>query len=102
MGGMIHSQTPDTQSSVELPFTDRARRFGYVIWPKKREGEVIDLLQQTEEIVIEFNGNDLGAKRIDYKYCRISVGRSVMAGIADDASTMRLTREGSSLRVEVS
>ncbi|MEQ8850963.1 MAG: hypothetical protein RIB32_04190 [Phycisphaerales bacterium] len=98
----MSDQNPMTAPwSVSFPFTDRARRFGYVIWPKKRQAEVTELVRGAEQIQVVLNGANLGKKRVDYKYCRISVGRTSMTGLADEASTTKLSGDGQSLHVDI-
>lgn len=101
MRGMSDQNPMTAPRSVSLPFTDRARRFGYVIWPKKRQSEVAEMVRDAEQIQVVLNGVDLGKKRIDYKYCRISVGRSAMTGLADEASTVRLSGDEQTLHVDI-
>lgn len=74
----------EMKGSVQIPITDRARKYGYVVWPKAKEREVSSLLDGKTKIAVRLVGNDLGVKRIDWKYRRISLGynwtRRVLTG----------------------
>lgn len=59
---------------VKIPFTDRSRRFGYLIWPKRMDADMSDLLDRLESIEVMLDDDRLGSKRVDWKYRRISLG----------------------------
>lgn len=44
---------------------------------------------------------ELGEKRVNYKYCRISVGHQALACVPDGDATLGLTLENGVLRVQV-
>lgn len=77
--------------SVRIPISDRARKYGYVIWPKKLEAEVKAILPQQESIVVTFNDQSIGERRIDWKYRRISVGPSHTRCLPDNVSTFEVS-----------
>ena len=58
---------------MNLKITKSARQFGYLIWSKNNT-EMVKLLDPYETICVKFNGFDLGEKRIDRNYYRISLG----------------------------
>ncbi|MDD5129729.1 MAG: hypothetical protein PHS66_01560 [Candidatus Omnitrophica bacterium] len=57
-----------------IPILNRARKWGYIIWKQKRDPDIKKLLNDADEILVNFEGQDLGKKRIDWKYRRISFG----------------------------
>lgn len=77
---------------MQVPISKRARQYGYVIWTKAVDQALEDLLGETPKIAVTFSSEDLGTKRVDWKYRRISVGRSRTARIDSDASTFVLSR----------
>jgi hypothetical protein len=77
--------------SVTIDITDRARQYGYIIWPKKHEADVRATLGERDFVRVHFNGTDLGKKRVDWKYRRISVGPSQTRTLSPDLSAFRLS-----------
>ena len=77
--------------SVRIPISNRARTYGYVIWPKKLEHDMRGVLPDEESVHVVFNCEDLGRRRIDWKYCRISVGPSHTRCLSDGVSTFELS-----------
>ena len=61
---------------LTLPISDRARKYGYILWAKKTEKQVADFLGDREEVEIYFNDTFIGSKKVDWKYRRISIGYS--------------------------
>ena len=76
--------------SVSVPISERARRYGYVVWPKKLDEDIKRLVAGQETIGVVFNDSDLGKKRIDWKYRRISVGPSRTRSITPTDNTFVL------------
>lgn len=76
---------------ASIPLTNRARQYGYVIWPKKADPAVRSLVGEMETIEILFNGQELGRKRIDWRYRRISLGRRSTQLLPEETSTMTLS-----------
>ena len=77
--------------TVDIAISDRARKYGYVIWPKKQDDEVRGLLNQQETVNVIFNQTEIGERRVDWKYRRISVGPSHTRPLAESLLTFRLT-----------
>lgn len=75
---------------VRIPISERARRYGYVIWPKSQDDEVKKLIPDQEIIVVSFDNRDLGKKRVDWKYRRISVGSSHTRTLGKEISDFEL------------
>ena len=67
----------EQSEGVRFNITPRARRFGYVIWPRKQGSLVRDLVGEERSVIrVYFNGTGLGEKRVDWRNCRISVGKT--------------------------
>ena len=77
--------------TVDIAISDRARKYGYIIWPKKQDDEVRGLLNQQETVNVVFNDAELGERRVDWKYRRISVGPSHTRPLRESPSSFRLT-----------
>lgn len=71
---------------IEIPITQRARQYGYITWPKKRTSELRQLLGEHESVTVDLDGTDLGPKRIDWKYCRISLGPRKTQSLPESAT----------------
>jgi hypothetical protein len=59
---------------LAIPIKERSRKYGYIYWPYKMDKVVKDFLQDALTFKLVFNGAPLGAKNVDWKYRRISVG----------------------------
>lgn len=77
--------------SLSLPITNRCRKYGYLVWPKRQDEEVESVLRRQENIRVIFQSKDLGEKRIDWKYRRISLGPSQTQGLDDTVCTFNVT-----------
>jgi len=91
-----------TERLVEFEITNRARQYGYVIWPKRRDAELRALLGDRDRVGVVMNGNSLGDRRVDWKYRRISVGPKATRALGDDQSRFQVTIEGDRLSVATS
>ena len=58
----------------EIPISDRARKYGYVIWPKVLDSQVKTFFDGSSKVNVIFEGADLGQKNIDWAHRRISLG----------------------------
>lgn len=86
--------------NVLVPITKSARKYGYLIWAEKRHKEVNDLLQGLDHVNVIFNGFNLGNKKIDWKYNRISIGYKFTRALPEDAKYYKLRLENNTLKVE--
>ena len=59
---------------MKIEITKRAREYGYIFWPKNRDGEISSFLGDLQNVNLIFNGEKLGEKNVDWKNRRISVG----------------------------
>ncbi len=76
----------------QIPILDRARKYGYLYWPKRDNDRVCRFLSGSDAIDIVFNDSYLGRKRIDRRYRRISLGWKQTRALPADVSVFRLTR----------
>ncbi|WP_044302648.1 hypothetical protein [Rhodopirellula sallentina] len=76
---------------LKLSITKSNLRFGYVIWKTKQDGAVKRLLGDQEQIQVIFENSDLGLKRIDWKYHRISLGPRKMSSVPEGAVEFTLS-----------
>lgn len=76
---------------AEVTISERARKYGYIIWPKRLDAVVKEILGTSETVEIVFENEHLGAKRVDWKHRRISVGPNRTRVLGSSTSTFRLT-----------
>lgn len=80
---------------AEIPITDRARQYGYMIWPKTLEPDIKHLLAGADRISVVVEGKPLGEKRIDWKYRRISIGPKISQTIPETSERFVIRRQSS-------
>jgi hypothetical protein len=68
--------------SISIPILPRARKFGYVIWKSKQDFDLKMGLKGIKSADVIFEGENLGNKKIDWKYRRISLGWVRTRGIS--------------------
>ncbi len=86
---------------LTVPITKSARRFGYIIFGRKTEERIKQLLNRQSKVRLIFEGADLGEKNVDWKYHRIPVGYSWTRRLAENASEFVLTAgEKNTLKVK--
>lgn len=61
-------------AKLTLPITKSGRQYGYVIWPSNMKERVRDFLKEALHIHLFFQGIDLGEKKVDWRFGRISIG----------------------------
>ena len=71
---------------ITIPITKSARQFGYIIWTRKLANQIDAILGGASKVHLYFQGIDLGEKRVDRKYRRISVGYRWTRRLPDDAN----------------
>ena len=84
-------------TDLQMPISERGRRYGYIIWPASLDRQVSELFGPVAEVDMIFNARPCGRRRVDWKWRRISVGRSLTGSIPKGARTyrMRKTDQGS-------
>ena len=76
--------------AIRIPISKRARKYGYIIWPKSKDDEFRSLLSGEETVTIVFGNADLGKKEVDWKYRRISVGPTQTRQLSLEATSFQL------------
>lgn len=59
---------------IEIPLNNRARTYGYIIWRKKDDEAMSQLIGKSKVLDIEVGNTVQKAKRIDIDQRRISLG----------------------------
>ena len=78
--------------ALNVPITNRIRKYGYIYWIKEQDDEVKRFLRNVDKIKIWFENSYLGEKKIDWKYRRISIGWSKTRSLPEDARELQLRR----------
>jgi hypothetical protein len=78
--------------SIDIPFSNRSRKFGYLYWQKRDDSRVFSFFGDRDAVVIVFQGYLIGEKRIDRKYRRISLGWSKTRKLPESVEKLRLKR----------
>lgn len=73
-----------------VPISDRARKYGYLFWPKVADADMRALLADAPSVEVLFDGQDLGTKKVDWKNRRISVGPLRTRTMSESAETFSL------------
>lgn len=82
--------------------TNRARKYGYFIWPKSADGDMHSMLKGAQTVELSFNGTSAGVKNVDWKHRRISVGPKLTRNIPETASSFVAEFRDPKLTVTVS
>ena len=80
---------------LSIPITERARKYGYIIWSHKMDTQIRGLFDGCDTIDVVFENVRLGPKRIDWKYRRISVGPVQTRRISPSATVFGMRSLGS-------
>lgn len=85
---------------ITITITKSAKYFGYIIWSKQQNSQIVKLLNGVKKIRLFFNNIDLGEKNVDWKYHRISIGYRLTRGIPENTENYILTlKENNILKV---
>ena len=84
---------------MDVPISDRARRWGYLIWPHAMDAEMHTLLGDAASVAVRFGEAELGSKTVDWMRRRISLGPRRTRAIPDPASTFVLEHDTGTLRI---
>lgn len=76
---------------LTIPITKSARQFGYIIWTPKLNNQLHEFLKGASHVHLLFQGADLGEKKVDWKYRRISIGYRWTRRLGDDVSQYLLS-----------
>lgn len=77
--------------ALSLPILNRARKWGYIFWKKENDLDVRNYLKEIDEVNVIFEGKEIGKKRIDWNYRRISIGWKNTRNLAPDKKEFVLT-----------
>ena len=82
--------------AVTIPIIKRSREFGYVVWKKEADFSMKTHLKDILEANVTFDGKDLGKKKIDWKFRRISVGWRNTRPLSNDKKSyvLNLAKDG--------
>lgn len=88
-------------ATIEIPLTERCRKYGYVYWTKELDSTVTKFFAGKKRVTVVLDQYLLGDKKIDLKFRRISIGAVRAQGISKECDTFRLSLEkDGKLRVE--
>ncbi len=59
---------------LKVPFSERARKYGYIYWQKPMDEKVRRFFESRKRVKVVLNESYLGEKRVDLQYRRISLG----------------------------
>lgn len=76
---------------MEIRITKSAKQFGYVIWNAKIDATMRSFLNNATTVALSFNGIQLGEKRVDWAYHRISIGYKFTRGLSAAATVFYLS-----------
>lgn len=82
-----------------VPISDRARKYGYLFWPKTADAGMQALLAGAQTVDLSFNDAAAGTKTVDWKHRRISVGPKLTRGIPETAKSFVLDFQAPRLSV---
>lgn len=82
-----------------VPISDRARKYGYLFWPKTADADMRALLSGAQTVELSFNGAAAGTKTVDWKHRRISVGPKLTREMPETAKSFVLDFQAPKLTV---
>lgn len=83
---------PTKKPTVEIPISNIARRYGYIIWRKRQDEEVQTIIGDRESINLKIDGKLQENKRIDRKKRRIGITYTLTRKLPENVSTFILTK----------
>lgn len=82
-----------------VPISNRARKYGYLFWPKAADDGMRALLSDVQKLELSFNGAEASTKTVDWKRRRISVGTKLTRAMPETASSFVLDFQNPKLNV---
>jgi hypothetical protein len=76
---------------LEIPISERAREYGYIFWPYRMDEKVRQFFGDCDGVVVMFEDSNLGEKRIDWEFRRISLGYKQTKGLDESLRVFKLT-----------
>ncbi len=86
-------------NKIEIPISERARKYGYVFWHAKNDEVVNSFFKNADVIAVVFDGAKLGEKKIDFKLRRFSVGWRWTRQLPKSVKNFVLTRTGDQINI---
>lgn len=77
--------------TIEIPITDRARKYGYVIWKKRHDDQMRGVLGDVTSVDLSGDVVQLG-KQVDWNQRRISITYTTTRGLPGSVTRFRLRR----------
>ncbi len=77
-------------AELSLPLTDRARKYGYITWPKARAAELRGLLGDGDNLTLVLPTGREKRGKVDWKHNRLSVGPSSTRSLPPNIQSIRL------------
>ena len=86
---------------ARIPIEERSKRWGYVYWRKRRgeNDEIAALFADLDQVQVVFQGVAIGWRKIDLRFCRISLGYSRTRGLKPEFKWFVLQLDGNVLRI---
>lgn len=78
--------------SVSIPLTPRAKKFGYIIWKKKMDPEIKEILGDDDFITLKIQDQEVMKKHIDWKQRRISITYKLTRSLSESVNQICLKR----------
>lgn len=86
--------------SLEIPITDRCRKYGYLYWTSAFDEAVAKLFRGAEAVQVVFDQYFIGEKNVDYKFRRVSLGWKKTRELPASVKMFRLSMKEGKLRIE--
>jgi hypothetical protein len=77
--------------AMELPYTERCRKYGYLYWTKDLDSSVEKFFGGKEQVQVVLSGYLIGVKNVDYKFRRISLGVVTLSRVSEQFDLFRLS-----------
>lgn len=82
-------------SALQIPITERARKYGYIYWPASMDAQIVEFLQSKKAVTIVYEGAEHGKKNVDWPHRRISIGYRWTRSISEEADWFVLSWDNS-------
>lgn len=84
---------------MKIPITKAARQYGYLIWNSKTEPEIEKIFKGLDKVKVIFNNFNLGEKKIDRRYHRLSLGYKLTRALPIDHTIYEIKMNDDGLEV---
>lgn len=87
--------------ALDIPLTERCRKYGYLYWSKKIDPVIEKFLSGKDRVRIVLAGYLIGERNVDYKFRRISLGAVTLSRVPAQCGAFRLSfNKDGNLRIE--